>query len=89
MIEMVLGVFDVVPFEFGESQEAEFLYFLFIIASFVIMIHLLNMLIAIMGNTFAERHEVAEQIKYKDHLNFVLDNWFILDRAFGGDLSKV
>ena len=46
------------------------------------LIHLLNMLIAIMGNTFAERSEVAEEIKSKDHLVFVLDNWHLLDKAF-------
>ena len=40
------------------------------------------MLIAIMGNTFAERSLVAEEIKSKDHLAFVLDNWHLLDKAF-------
>ena len=46
------------------------------------LIHLLNMLIAIMGNTFAERSLVAEEIKLKDHLVFVMDNWHLMNKAF-------
>ena len=46
------------------------------------MIHLMNMLIAIMGDTYAIRNEVQEEIKYQDHLNFVLDNWFLIRYAF-------
>ena len=42
------------------------------------MIHLMNMLIAIMSQTYVERNEVINEIKFKDHLRFVLDNWFIL-----------
>ena len=47
------------------------------------LIHLLNMLIAIMGNTFGNRNEVAEQIKIRDHLAFVIDNWYLKDYAIG------
>ena len=53
------------------------------------MIHLLNMLIAIMGNTFAERSADIDKIYYKDHLNFVLDNWYILKIAFGTSIQDV
>ena len=35
------------------------------------------MLIAIMGDTFAKNNEVQNQIKIKDHLGFVLDNWYL------------
>jgi len=55
---------------------------------FIFMIHLMNMLIAIMGNTYAVRNESIEELKYKDHLRFVLDNWFLLPYAFK-DISKV
>ena len=51
-------------------------------AQFVLLIHMLNMLIAIMGDTFSRRNEVAEQIKIKDHLAFVIDNWYLQDLAF-------
>ena len=53
------------------------LYFLFCLAAFIILIHLLNMLIAIMGNSFIERSEVAHSIRVKDHLIFVMDNWHL------------
>ena len=44
---------------------------------------MLNMLIAIMGNTFSQRNEVADQIKMKDHLGFVIDNWYLMSYALG------
>ena len=53
------------------------LYGVFVFASFIMIIVLLNMLIAIMGNTFAERMPLSAQIKTKDRLEFVLDNWHI------------
>ena len=49
---------------------------------------MLNMLIAIMGDTFGQRNEVAEQIKIKDHLAFVIDNWYLKDYALG-DPKKI
>ena len=53
------------------------------------MIHLLNMLIAIMGNTFAERSAVIDKIYYRDHLKFVLDNWYLIKTVFGDKLRDV
>lgn len=44
--------------------------------------HLMNMLIAIMGNTFAVRSEIASEIRIRDHLTFVIDNWYLSDLAF-------
>lgn len=46
------------------------------------------MLIAIMGSTFASRKLVAEEIKVKDHLRFLLDNWHLMDYALR-DKSQV
>ena len=48
----------------------------------IVVLHLLNMLIAIMGNTFAERTEVGDLIMTKDHLRFVMDNWELRKIAF-------
>ena len=39
------------------------------------------MLIAIMGNTFSERSEVAQQIMTRDHLKFVMDNYHLMNFA--------
>ena len=41
----------------------------------------MNMLVAIMQNTFAKRRVIAEQVKIKDHLKFVLDNWHLINYA--------
>lgn len=60
---------------------------LYAFTCFMIIIHFLNMLIAIMGNTFAERTEVGAQIMMKDHLRFVMDNWLLKDFAF--NLPKI
>jgi len=46
------------------------------------------MIIAIMGNTFAERNEVSSQILVRDHLRFVMDNWYLMNFAFK-DKKKV
>ena len=58
------------------------LYLVFCLTTFMIMIHYLNMLIAIMGNTFEVRKAIQEEIKTQSHLRFVLDNWFLLRVAF-------
>lgn len=65
-----------------------YLYTLYCAGVFIFMIHLMNMLIAIMGNTYAVRNEVIDLVKYQDHLKFVLDNWFLLDTVFK-DLKKL
>ena len=78
----VLGNGNVNPFKIGEKSQRWILFPIAIVSSFLMLIHLLNMLIAIMGNTFAERSQFAEEIKSKDHLVFVLDNWHLLDKAF-------
>ena len=68
-------------FTLGESSQSSFLYFLFVVASLYIDVILLKMLIAIMGSTFASRKLVAEEVKVKDHLRFLLDNWHLMDYA--------
>lgn len=55
---------------------------LYLFGVFIFSLHLMNMLIAIMGNTYAIRNEVVNEVKYADHLSFVLDNWFLLPFAF-------
>jgi hypothetical protein len=53
------------------------LWVLFALGSFILLIHLLNMLIAIMGETFGKFNEEHEIQKAKSHLSFVMDNWWI------------
>jgi hypothetical protein len=46
------------------------------------------MLVGIMGDTFSQRNQVADQIKIKDHLAFVMDNWHLKDFSLG-DIGKI
>lgn len=46
------------------------------------------MLIAYMGETFSKNNEVAEQIKIKDHLSFIMDNWYLKDISLG-DVKQI
>lgn len=41
------------------------------------------MLIAYMGDTFGSNNEVKDQIKIKDHLSFIMDNWYLKDVSLG------
>mmetsp|Transcript_9402 Transcript_9402/g.14356 ORF Transcript_9402/g.14356 Transcript_9402/m.14356 type:complete len:126 (+) Transcript_9402:6161-6538(+) len=50
---------------------------LFFSLSFFMCIHLLNMLIAIMGESFAQNAENKEAKKKMSQLAFVVDNWWI------------
>lgn len=54
---------------------------MYFVSTFLIITHFLNMLIAIMGNTFGERGEVQSQIMTRDHLRFVMDNFHLLPLA--------
>ena len=47
----------------------------FILANFIFVIHFLNMLIAIMGNTFDRINEIKEKMTVRQHLTFILTNW--------------
>ena len=75
MWDTCLGEIMTDTFELGDGSQKPYLFVLNIFAQFILLVHLLNMLIAIMGNTFMQRNEVAEQVKIKDHLAFVIDNW--------------
>ena len=37
-----------------------------------------------MANTYNNRIEEANKIRTRDHLRFVMDNWFLIDIAFYG-----
>lgn len=81
--DMMLGNTNTESFTLGEGSQAPLLFFLFTLTAFIIMIHLLNMLVAIMGNTFAERSAIVDKIYYRDHLKFVLDNWYLIRTVLG------
>ena len=68
-----LGDFTVDPYYIDSMQPI--LCILFISMSFFMMIHLLNMLIAIMGESFTKNNEVKEGKKRLAQLEFGVDNW--------------
>ena len=82
---MVIGSTDISMFD---GSQTYVLHTLFLISVMIFLIHFLNMIIAIMGNTFSERTAVASQILVRDHLRFVMDNWYLMGFAFN-DRRKV
>lgn len=79
---MCLGYFTFEGFEKTKIGDGIYnsdyvLYFVFILTAFTMIIHLLNMLIAIMGNTFSKREPVRDQIRLRDHLTFVIEHWYM------------
>ena len=79
---MLIGETDSDSFDIGDGRMSILLNLVFWAACFIIIIHMLNMLIAIMGNTFEVGNQSQEQQKYKEHLRFVVDNWFMRKFAF-------
>lgn len=86
---MILGNGETGSFDLGKASESTNLYIVFTFATFVLLIHLLNMLIAIMGETFGARAAVGEQIRVKDNLQFVMDNWHLMDFALNYKTDQV
>ena len=81
VFKLIVGSTDFTGMELGDKNEKLWLYLTFIVCAFVIQVHFLNMLIAIMGQTQGERSMVSAQVMIKDHLRFVMDNRFLMDLA--------
>lgn len=80
-----VGGFDM--YEVGDQSHQLPLWIVFILASFTLIIHMMNMLIAIMTQTFEENQEIQNLIISKTKLRFVIDN-FKLFKPFGTDEEK-
>jgi len=74
MYLLALGEFGFDDFKKGDETQGVWLWLYFVIASFVILVHLMNMLIAVMGETFSSNNEVKDRLKTQSHLRFVVDN---------------
>lgn len=81
MYMMLLGETDTEAFGYANGQESKYLFALFIMSTFFFLIHLLNMLIAIMTVTFENRRMVETQIRFRDRLTFVMHNWHLQSYA--------
>jgi len=71
-----LGEFDTEAYTESEMM-TPILFILFLGLSFYMQIVLLNMLIAIMGDTFNRINEIRESKKKQSQLLFIVDNWYI------------
>ena len=88
VFNIVFSNFDLNAFSLGNGSQKYVLLFLFWSSVITMNIYLLNMLIAIMSNTFNERTSVADQIRTREHLNFVLDNWYLSNFIFRNDYQN-
>jgi len=57
---IALGDFDTDEYSLGDGNNEIVLWILFLFSSLLLCIHLLNMLIAIMGESFAANNEVKD-----------------------------
>ena len=81
VLAICYGGADPVAFDLGTAESRAVLYLVFYLAVFWLLIHFLNMVIAIMGNSFSERSGVAGAIMTRNHLSFVVDNWSLMSIA--------
>ena len=77
VFKLIVGSTDFTGMELGDKNEKLWLYFTFIACAFVIYVHFLNMLIAIMGESFSKNNEVSDAKTKISQLRFVVDNWWI------------
>jgi len=75
---MSLGDFSLDAFDI--SQDVILIWSLFVICSIFTTVILLNMLIAIMGESFSKVNEEAEQQRVREHLQLIVENDFLIDR---------
>ena len=68
--KLSLGDFDIMGFR-GDNQY--FVWFLFIVATFLLQITFLNMLIAIMGNTFDQVMDTKQQSAMRERISILSD----------------
>jgi len=71
----------------GSSSQELILWIIFLLATFTLIIHLMNMLIAIMGETFSKNNEVADENREREHLKFIMENQWM--NPLGDSKSKI
>ena len=75
---LALGMFE--PENFGDHPQFRLAYLFFLMATFLSMLTMLNMLIAIMGDTYAKIMEQAEVYATKSKLSILADFATILPK---------
>lgn len=72
---IVLGQIAYDSIGIGNGEMDWMLNILMVFSEFFMLILMLNMLIAIMGNTFANRQSITNQILMQRHLQYVIEHW--------------
>ena len=75
------GLGDFATDGYDSIAASQMIWIFFIVCAILIQIILLNMLIAIMGDTFSRVTEVGEQSKLREMCAMISDNEFVLDRT--------
>mmetsp|Transcript_24760 Transcript_24760/g.21981 ORF Transcript_24760/g.21981 Transcript_24760/m.21981 type:complete len:209 (-) Transcript_24760:97-723(-) len=75
-----MGLGDFITDGFGTRDE-EFLWIFFLLDSLIILIVLLNLVIAIMGDTFDRVQETQENSMLKELTNMIRENEFLFSRS--------
>lgn len=65
-------------FSQGKASQEVVLWLFFILATLLLLVHFLNMLIAIMSETLAKNNERGTEVKFREHLRFIVENWYII-----------
>tara|TARA_B110000285_G_C14966779_1_gene534469 strand:+ start:297 stop:719 length:423 start_codon:yes stop_codon:yes gene_type:complete len=73
---LAFGDFNFDVFSLGDKSQYYQLWVLFYISSFTLLIHFLNMLIAIMGEVILNDEEIKRKLLLKTKLAFILDTWW-------------
>jgi hypothetical protein len=76
---LCLGEISADDANFSKGDQSQFYigWILFIASTFIILVTMMNMLIAIMGTTFENNMEVEEENLAREHLKFVLNHWYL------------
>jgi hypothetical protein len=74
---IAVGDFSVDQYLLGKREHQIILHLLFVLGSFSLVIHMLNMLVAIMGDTFERNKDVKDIQNFRSHLRFVLDSRYL------------
>ena len=72
-----LGEFDSEGYSDGPNSSLAYLFFF--LATFLVLVVFMNMLIAIMGDTFATVQEEAEQSKYFEEIQLIWDFMWLIN----------
>lgn len=82
------GLGDFATDDYNASKYSMILWTLFLLCTVFIQILLLNLLIAIMGDTFERVQEMKEQAQLREICALIADNWFLLDRESAFKTAK-